>query len=101
MGKKTDLIQARKSCYDDVKDTQHGYHPSIKARTQPILSNEEILTDTAVLIQQRLFDYTVKHALPLCEYLDIENLENYVLYMLNTSGESDDVPTQTDEWDIK
>ena len=45
--------------------------------------NENYINDTAILIRQKIFEYVNNGVHPLCEYLSIENTENYVKWLLS------------------
>lgn len=41
------------------------------------------INETANIIQHKIFEYVYRGMHPLCEYLDIDNIENYVRWLLN------------------
>jgi hypothetical protein len=41
------------------------------------------INETANIIRGKIFEYLHDGAYPLCEYLDINNLENYVRWLLS------------------
>ena len=45
--------------------------------------NENYINETANIIRQKIFEYVNNGFHPLCEYLSIENTENYVKWLLS------------------
>ena len=45
--------------------------------------NEIYINETAILIRQKIFEYVNDGVHPLCEYLSIDNVENYVKWLLS------------------
>lgn len=45
--------------------------------------NENYINETAILIRQKIFEYVNDGVYPLCEYLSIDNVENYVKWLLS------------------
>jgi len=45
--------------------------------------NENYINETAILIRQKIFEYVNDGVHPLCEYLSIDNTENYVKWLLS------------------
>jgi hypothetical protein len=81
MGKaKRILIAARKACHEPVNDKPPPDIPDDPA----ILREEEnaYLIETVLLIRERLFEYVNDGCYPMGEFLDFENLENYVQWIL-------------------
>jgi len=45
--------------------------------------NEIYINETAILIRQKILEYVNDGVYPLCEYLSIDNVENYVKWLLS------------------
>ena len=45
--------------------------------------NENYINETANIIRQKIFEYVNDGVHPLCEYLSIDNTENYVKWLLS------------------
>jgi hypothetical protein len=45
--------------------------------------NEIYINETAILIRQKIFEYVNDGVHPLCEYLSVDNVENYVKWLLS------------------
>ena len=83
MGKaKRKLMAARADCYDPICDEPPEVHDDPEYKRQV---EEEKIMDTSVLLRARLMDYTEHGAYPLCEFLDINNVENYVRWVLHNA----------------
>ena len=41
------------------------------------------INETSILIRQKIFEYVHNGGYPLCEYLKINNIENYITYLLS------------------
>lgn len=48
---------------------------------------DEKVHKIALMIQQQLVEYTTSEAYPICEFLDIVNVENYVKWILSLEVE--------------
>ena len=48
-----------------------------------VIPYEELLKELTMQIEKDIFDYSSKNALPLCEYLDYANTQNYVKWLLS------------------
>lgn len=82
MGKaKRKLIAARKAYYDYVYDDCDLEEQQPDFETKRI-ETEMYNTDTAFILQQRLIEYAMENNWPLCEFLDLENVENFIQWML-------------------
>jgi len=81
MGKaKRKLMAARKACYERIDDGRpKEAPPDYKAKK---LEAEMYDTDTACILQQRLIAYAEENNWPLCEFLDLENVENFIHWIL-------------------
>jgi len=45
--------------------------------------DELYINETAILIRQKIFEYVHDGIHPICEYLSIDNVENYVRWLLS------------------
>jgi len=45
--------------------------------------NEIYINETAILIREKILEYVNDGVHPLCEYLSIDNVENYVKWLLS------------------
>ncbi len=84
MGKaKRQLNAVRKEIF---KEIERKYSPSEHESNSSLESNNEEkdtkIIDLAYYIRQALFDYIDETAYPLCEYLDINNMINYVKWVV-------------------
>lgn len=83
MGKaKRKLMAAREDCYDPICNEPPEVHEDPEYKRQ---LEEEKIIDTSVLLRDRLMDYTEHGAYPLCEFLDINNVKNYVRWVLHNA----------------
>lgn len=48
-----------------------------------VIPYEELVKELTMQIEKDIFDYSSKNALPLCEYLDYANTQNYVKWLLS------------------
>lgn len=56
----------------------------IELRTEEVLSLEEQkISNVSTLLRGRLIRYSEEGHYPLCEFLDFENVRNYVTWLLN------------------
>lgn len=79
MGKaKRQLMDALNSCYYEDNNTNQE-----KVDNYVYENNENHLIDTTILLRKRLIKYAEDEALPLCEFLDFTNVENYIKWLLN------------------
>lgn len=87
MGKaKQKLMDARKACFDNM-ETDNSSHVVIKEEEcldeyDDIEKNEMYLLDTSIMLRKRLIEYADEGSYPLCEYLDIDNVEIYLEWLL-------------------
>ena len=44
--------------------------------------SELYMTETAMIIRNKILEYTDTHFYPLCEYLNFDNVENYIKWLL-------------------
>ena len=59
-------------CYENNQESQKEEN-----------ENENYINETAILIRQKIFEYVNDGVYPLCEYLSIDNVENYVKWLLS------------------
>ena len=79
MGKaKRQLAEAHKAMYETQEDTPNTEYDSF----QNTEGNDEYLVDTSVILRANLIEYAQKGAFPLCEHLDIQNVHNFVIWLL-------------------
>lgn len=80
---KTKLMKARKEeCYNSSNEDSSPEDEIEKYEVEKEIKEEHIL-NTSILLRERLIQYADDCAYPLCEFLDIENIENYVRWILN------------------
>ncbi len=84
MGKaKRQLNAARKEIFKEIGSK---YSPSESIEFESNSSLEAVkdakIIDLAYYIRQSLFEYIDETAYPLCEYLDIDNMINYVKWVI-------------------
>lgn len=78
---KTKLMESRRNEYDSSNEDS-SYEDEIEDSEYLKELKEEHILNTAILLQQRLIQYADDCAYPLCEFLDIKNIENYVQWIL-------------------
>jgi hypothetical protein len=73
-----------------IIDNYDDYYSIINNNDLEQVSNENnqenddfYINETANIIQHKIFEYVRRGMHPLCEYLDIDNMENYVRWLLN------------------
>ena len=62
------------------------YNPDNKLEDYQVklkIPYEELLKQLIIQIEKDIYDYSSKNALPLCEYLDYANTQNYVKWLLS------------------
>jgi hypothetical protein len=62
------------------------YNPDIVMEDDKVkvgLSHNELLKNLTMQIEKDILDYSRNSALPLCEYLDYSNSENFVKWVLS------------------
>jgi len=81
MGKAARVLKNNRNNLDneDVNDDEDGNNREYTRET----SADEEITKTAYLIQTELFDYVNTEAQPLCEFLSIKGVENYIKFVLS------------------
>ena len=84
MGKaKRQLNAARKEIFKEIRSKYNSPSDEPKASaSRDEAVNDAKIIDLAYYIRQSLFDYIDETAYPLCEYLDIENMINYVKWVV-------------------
>ena len=83
MGKaKQQLLAARESCYETNQEIELD---NDEENDKEYIEEEKelYLLDTAFILRNHLMEYADICAIPLCEYLDFNNIENYVNWLLN------------------
>lgn len=55
---------------------------TIEDRQEMIFQKNEKIEDISFEIKDAFINYTIEHGYPLCEYLDFDNIKNYVEYLL-------------------
>lgn len=81
MGRKARLLKEEQNEYYNNEANDHLVDPEQDEKLR--IQEQEIYDfDTAFLLQQELIKYTVENAWPLCEYLDLVNTKNFVMYLL-------------------
>ena len=86
MGKaKRLLTAARKEVFNDIKNQYNNeLEQEYDHDTYEDDNNDSTkLVDLSYDIRQALFEYANDTACPLCEYLDMENMINYIEWVLN------------------
>ena len=88
MGKKEKEISKKNAEYyrevnENYDDSRENEYDVIQYENELELENNQILFDDAVIeIQKGLLQYATEESLPLCENLDLINLENFVNFLL-------------------
>lgn len=88
MGKAKRLLNAaRKEVFNDVKNQYNNeldqeYDHGIYEDDNDV---DKKIVDLSYDIREALFDYTNNTSYPLCEYLDIENMINYIKWVLRSN----------------
>lgn len=86
MGKAArELKNNLKQIYDDENVSDSEDSSSDEYTDEKDIEYE--ITKTAYLIQTELFDYVKNEAYPLCEFLSIKGIENYIKFLLSQSHE--------------
>ena len=88
MGKtKRILNKARKEYFKELEDKLFNQTDEIYEET-----DDEFEEDTSIKIDRisnklrfMIFEYCRENALPMCEYLDIDTMRNYLEWILNKS----------------
>jgi hypothetical protein len=85
MGKSSrELNKAVKECYadevQDNKDNNDDY--DIGTEEDNIKEEEEKIQTVTMNIKTELTNYIQDNGLPLCEYLDYDNINQYIRYIL-------------------
>ena len=85
MGKKADLISARKEGYDcvdaPIEQSEEWFTENIEEMEE--LENDEYNDETIFSIHKGLLKYVEENALPMCEYLSYNKLEMFISNLLN------------------
>ena len=82
--KKVDIEKQKKSDnYDDYYSVNNDLEQNINENIQKYEEDDLYINETANIIQQKIFEYVYIGMHPICEYLNIDNVENYVRWLLN------------------
>jgi hypothetical protein len=82
MGKKAKLLTLARNAGYERAETQPPEKDSIEDSKEYKIYNRDVYNlDTAVKIQQSLIQYTLDGYYPLCDFLDLENVENFLQYL--------------------
>lgn len=84
MGKKAKKLAL--ALHQENEALAKKYNPDIVMEDDKVkveLSYEELLRDLTMQIEKDILDYSRDNALPLCEYLDYNNSENFVKWLLS------------------
>lgn len=81
MGKaKQQLLKARESYYETNQEIELDNDE--ENDKEYIKEEKYYLLDTSFILRNHLMEYTDDCLIPLCEYLDFINVENYVNWLL-------------------
>lgn len=84
MGKASrELAEARKDCFElpeEKNDDNDVNIPDYKPEKEYIYR-----IDTALLLRKRLIEYSQNAGLSLCEHLDINNVDNFVNWIMKNA----------------
>lgn len=85
MGKaKQQLLAARESYYETNQEIEIEIEIELENDEEYIEEEKKYyLLNTSFILRNHLMEYTDNCVLPLCEYLDFNNVENYVNWLLN------------------
>lgn len=78
-----ELTEARKSIYEQSEELIIQEYDNTE---QKIDNENNIREDTVLLLKKRLIEYSNNSGLSLCEYLDINNIDNYIQWILNNNN---------------
>lgn len=85
MGRKNKV--KKESRFEDKKEKKDEEYEDYKDNEDKMIdiqTEEDYLTKSIIFdIQRAMIDYTEQLSIPLCEYLTVENLENFVLNLSN------------------
>ena len=63
------------------------YNPDITANDNDLIkikpTYDDLISELSVEIEQNLINYSVNNAVPLCEYLDHDNMKNFVQWLIS------------------
>jgi hypothetical protein len=65
-----------------VLNNEETIEETIEDRKEMIFQKNEKIEDISFEIKDAFINYTIEHGYPLCEYLDFDNIKNYVEYLL-------------------
>ena len=65
-----------------VLNNEETIEETIEDRQEMIFQKNEKIEDISFEIKDAFINYTIDNGYPLCEYLDIDNVKNYVEWLL-------------------
>lgn len=65
-----------------VLNNEETIEETIEDRQEMIFQKNEKIEDISFEIKDAFINYAIEHGYPLCEYLDFDNIKNYVEYLL-------------------
>ena len=65
-----------------VLNNEETIEETIEDMQEMIFQKNEKIEDISFEIKDAFINYTIEHGYPLCEYLDFDNIKNYVEYLL-------------------
>lgn len=85
MGKKADLAEARKDCYEKepIFDNEQIQEYAFLEQKERDHDYDEYNDETAGRIRYALMKYVEQGAYPLCEFLDCNSTELFTQYLLS------------------
>ena len=82
MGKLKDWKNNDETNNKYVLNNEETIEETIEDRQEMIFQKNEKIEDISFEIKDAFINYTIEHGYPLCEYLDFDNIKNYVEYLL-------------------
>jgi len=80
MGKsRKNLKEKNMECYDNTEQLVENTEEEQKDEYE---KQKEYIEETAEIIRERFINYADNCSLPLCEFLDFLNVENYLKWLL-------------------
>lgn len=81
VGKKNKLKEAVKDCHNEYNDNlNHSEHFEVD-HTFKYEKQEMLFDNTVTELHKALIDFVNEGAYPLCEYLELHNIENFVSHV--------------------
>lgn len=69
--------------FDDAEELEILNNEQEISMTEHIKTiDEEKIKNASVLLRKRMIEYSKENYLPLCEYLDISNVHNFVTWIM-------------------